>query len=159
MATHKNTWKASERRVADKFGTRRNPLSGGNSGVTRSDTRHSKLFIESKYRQRHAVVKLYNDTAKLAKLEDKVPVVALFEKGKPGFWLLLKADDLKTVANEYMTENNNYKFTPTPTPTPTPIYTPNDIVVDDLIYATDNEPIEIRKVKPPGGKESFPQTS
>jgi hypothetical protein len=152
MATHKNTWKASERRVADKFGTKRNPLSGGNSGVTRSDTRHSKLFIESKYRKRHAVIKLYNDTAKLAKLENKVPLVALFEKGKPGFWLLLKEEDLKTIANEYMTENNNYKFTPVPMPTPTPL----DIVIDDIRYAVDNEPIEIRKVNPPGGKESFP---
>jgi hypothetical protein len=75
-------------------------LSGGNGGVTRSDSRHDRLFLETKLRVKHTVVTLYDETAKLAKLEGKIPVVALAEKNRPGLWLLIKAEDLQAVANE-----------------------------------------------------------
>jgi hypothetical protein len=90
-----STWKAVERRIAAFFGSRRTPLSGGNSGHTRSDTLHPSLFVEAKHRAKHTTYTLYRETAELAKAEGKLPVIALHEKGKPGFLVCCHCDDLK----------------------------------------------------------------
>lgn len=87
-------WKRAERCVAEFFRARRTPLSGGNSAHTRSDTLHPRLFVETKYRKRFAVVSLWDETATKAKREGKTPVVALVERGRPGFWVCMKAEDL-----------------------------------------------------------------
>ncbi len=94
-------WKARERSIAEAFKTERTPLSGGNGKQTRSDTLHPRLFIESKLRVRHTAVSLWDDTAELAKKEKKIPVVALCEKGRPGFFILVHSSDLVQVASEY----------------------------------------------------------
>ena len=91
-------WKALERRVARRFGAERTPLSGGASRITRSDSLHPELYIETKGRARHTAVALWRDTAAKAKVEGKVPVVVLAEKGCPGTWLLVRTDDLQAVA-------------------------------------------------------------
>lgn len=96
----KKTWKSVERKVAAFWGAKRTPLSGGNSGHTRSDTLHDILFVETKYRQVHSAVQLWHKTAILAEKENKIPVVALVEKGRRGFWLLVHAGDLTAVANQ-----------------------------------------------------------
>lgn len=100
--THRNTWKAAERRVAALFGTLRQRLSGssGREDESAADTKHPILFIEVKYREKHAVRALWEKTAKLAKSEGKAPVVALVDKGKPGFLLCIHIDDLPRVAAE-----------------------------------------------------------
>lgn len=92
------TWKQSERDVAEFFGTTRTPLSGGASGHTRSDTLHPELFIEVKYRKRHTSVALWDETEALAVKEKKVPVVCLKEKGRHGFWILVRSTDLDKVS-------------------------------------------------------------
>lgn len=95
------SWKAFERRVARFFGCQdRNPLSGINSKHTASDTLHDTLFIECKQRKKHAVVRLWDKCKPLAKEENKIPVVALSEKGRPGFWILVHSSDLTAVANQ-----------------------------------------------------------
>ena len=94
------TWKSVERKVAAFFGTKRTPLSGGNSGHTRSDTLHQALFIETKYRVKHSAVQLWRKTEELARKENKIPVVALVEKGARGYWFLVHASDLLSVADE-----------------------------------------------------------
>lgn len=100
--TARGTWKARERQIAAEFGTKRTPLSGINSGHnTHSDTLHTSVYIEVKYRAKHSVLTLYRDVKTKAEAEGKAPVVALAEKGKAGFWLLLHSDDLKKVAEEY----------------------------------------------------------
>jgi len=86
-------WKAFERRVAKFFGTLRTSLSGGNSKITRSDSMHPSLFIEAKQRKKFAVIKLWDETKKLADKENKIPVIALAEKNRPGFWLLIHSED------------------------------------------------------------------
>ena len=48
--THKESWKAFERRVASDFKTTRTPLSGMVKTITNSDTLHPDLYIECKYR-------------------------------------------------------------------------------------------------------------
>lgn len=94
------TWKAVERKIASFFGTLRTPLSGGNSGHTRSDSRHPVLFVEAKHRTKHTAVTLWDSVKKLAIKENKIPVVCLNEKGRPGFWIMVHSDDLEAVAAE-----------------------------------------------------------
>ena len=91
------TWKKVESKVAEFFGTKRTPLSGGNSGHTRSDTLHEKFFIEIKYRKSFSVINLWRKTAELAKKEKKIPIVCLSEKNKNGFWILIHSDDFKKI--------------------------------------------------------------
>jgi hypothetical protein len=92
------SWKRSERRVARLFGAERNPLSGGNSGVTRSDSRHERLFIETKERARHEAWSIYDDAAEKAKKEGKLPVVALVQRGRRGVLICVNSADLKEFA-------------------------------------------------------------
>lgn len=92
--TATNTWKQGERRVAAFFKTKRVPLSGGNSGHTRSDTMHSRLFIETKHRARHQVRALHDATKALADKENKIPLLALIDKNRPGFLLVVHSSDL-----------------------------------------------------------------
>ena len=88
-------WKRREREVASFFNGQRTPLSGGNSKVTRADVIHKNLFIECKLRAKHAVISLWDETAKIAKTEEKIPVVVLCEKNRPGFWIMVHSNDLK----------------------------------------------------------------
>lgn len=88
-------WKEMELKVAKFFKTERTPLSGGNSKITRSDTLHKKLFIEVKAREAFSVVTLWRETEKLAVKENKIPVVALVERGKHGFWVLIRSNNIK----------------------------------------------------------------
>ena len=93
-------WKRREREVASFFNGKRTSLSGGHGKVTRADVMHNKLFIECKLRAKHTVVSLWDETAILAKEEDKTPVVALCEKHRPGFWVMVHSSDLSTLINE-----------------------------------------------------------
>ena len=100
---NKSNWKGFERDVAKDFGGRRNPLSGGNSGVTRGDTRDTgDLFIECKKRKKLSVWTLFKQVEELAKREDKLPVVALKETGKHGYLLVIKPEDLIRVCGQYI---------------------------------------------------------
>ena len=90
-------WKNRERLVAKFFGGMRNALSGINSKVTHSDVIHDNLFIECKLRAKHTAISLWDDTAKLAKEEGKTPVIALCEKNRPGFWLMVHSSDLEKI--------------------------------------------------------------
>ena len=95
-------WKQDERIVAKLFGTKRTPLSGGNSGITRADTRHDELFIEVKKRQSHAVFQLWLKTKELAKDEDKVPVVALRQSNSQYTLVVVEIRDLLHVQEMYI---------------------------------------------------------
>lgn len=97
--TSKGTWKSFENLVAKFFGTRRVPLSGSNSGHgTNSDSLHPKLYIECKVRSKIALWQLFTDTEKKAKVESKVPVVAVKQKGEKGYLLLIRPEDLQKIA-------------------------------------------------------------
>ena len=92
-------WKQRERDVADFFHGQRNPLSGRNSKHTAADVIHEKLFIEVKLRKMHTAVSLWDQVNHLAEKEDKVPVVCLCQKNRPGFWILVHSDDLVNLAS------------------------------------------------------------
>ena len=97
--TSKSCWKEFERVVAKFFGTRRVPLSGSNSGHgTNSDSLHPKLYIECKVRGKISLWQLFTDTEQKAKVEKKVPVVAIKQKGEKGYLLVMRPNDLQKVA-------------------------------------------------------------
>lgn len=102
MATHKSTWKRRERDIAAFFFSERTPLSGGNSKQTRSDSLSKHFFVEAKLREHYSVAELFRNTAKLAKVEGKVPVVALCEKHQEGFMLLVSKEDFPRLARMYL---------------------------------------------------------
>lgn len=97
--TSKSAWKSFERVVATYFGTRRVPLSGSNSGHgTNSDSLHPKLYIECKVRGKISLWQLFIDTEKKAKVEGKIPVVAIKQKGEKGYLLVMRPQDLDKIA-------------------------------------------------------------
>ena len=93
-------WKRREREVATYFNGERTSLSGINSKITRADVIHDELFVECKLRAKHSVVSLWDDTAKLAKDENKIPVIALCEKNRPGFWIMVHSNDLVKIKKD-----------------------------------------------------------
>lgn len=97
--TSKSSWKSFERVVAKFFGTRRVPLSGSNSGHgTNSDSLHDKLYIECKLRGKISLWSLFEDTEKKARQENKIPVVAIKQKGSRGYLLVMRPLDVKKIA-------------------------------------------------------------
>ncbi|WP_435005126.1 hypothetical protein P12x_003019 [Tundrisphaera lichenicola] len=107
MSTNRRTWQKSEGRAAAIFGALRQVLSGssGRDDNTASDSTHTTLFIESKYRDKHAVRTLHDATRILARKEGKIPVVTLFDKGRSGFLVCIHSDDLAAVVAEYCGAN------------------------------------------------------
>ena len=68
------SWKAAESRIGIFYGAKgimrsgRQPLSGGNSGVTRGDAPHPTIFIESKRDKKyHSAIKLWREYKKKSK--------------------------------------------------------------------------------------------
>ncbi len=55
-----------------------------------------------KYRERHAVRTLYDTTQALARKEGKTPVLALVDKGRPGFLICVHCDDMPIVLSEFL---------------------------------------------------------
>jgi len=104
MATSRSTWKRRERDSAALFGTRRQigSGSGGRADQTRSDSLHPRIFLETKLRASSAVRTLFDKTAAMAKAESKIPVLALFDKGRPGALLVFSADHLIEIAAELL---------------------------------------------------------
>jgi len=108
------TWKSKERQIAKYFGCLRQRLSGssGRDDETASDSTHATLFLEVKYRAKHATRELHDATRKKADKEGKLPVVCLASKGKAGFLVCFHSDDLETVLAEILAS----KYPPDPLP-------------------------------------------
>jgi len=106
--THRRTWQKFEQQVAEKFGSTRTPLSGGDSKITRSDSLHESLFIECKLAQSFAVWTLFESTEEKAKVENKTPVVALKKKNAKGFLVVLKFEDIESVS-KFLSNNGHTK--------------------------------------------------
>jgi hypothetical protein len=106
--TSKSAWKARERTAARLFGAERQVGSGslGREDRSRSDSTHDRLFLETKLRARCAVRTLYDATRELAKKEDKLPVLALASKGRPGLLIVVHSDDLDSFAREVLSSTS-----------------------------------------------------
>ena len=93
-------WKERERQVARWFGAERTVGSGSDAKYGRtsaSDSTHKKLYVETKHRVKYAVVTLWDSVKGKARQEKKVPVIALAERGRPGFWLVMHCGDAEAV--------------------------------------------------------------
>ena len=53
-----------------------------------------KIKLVNHLKKKHAVISLWDETKKLADLEKKTPVIALCEKYRKGFWIIIHSDDL-----------------------------------------------------------------
>lgn len=95
------SWKAFEADVAEFLAPgvgRRTPLSGGNSGHrTSSDCLDVGVYAEVKYRARHTVYSLCDDTRKKALKEKLLPIVCLKEKGRHGFLMVIDSRDFDEI--------------------------------------------------------------
>lgn len=96
MKRHSMAWRTFEYRVAELFGGIRCAFSGAQPAVTgtRADVRHPHLFIEAKYRQKHSLATLMQDTRVKADAERKIPVVCLKEHGQRGCLIVIDSNDL-----------------------------------------------------------------
>lgn len=66
--------------------------------------KNKNLKIIKIEKKKHSVLTLYDDTKKMADVENKTPVIALCQKNRKGFWIVVKSTDLNTVIN---VRNNN----------------------------------------------------
>ena len=57
----------------------------------------SKLLTRKIEKKKHSVISLWDKTSKLAQDEGKIPIVALCQKHRKGFWIVVKDDDLDKV--------------------------------------------------------------
>lgn len=105
--SHRRTWQKAESRAASLFGASRQPGSGsmGRDDQSRSDSTHPRIFLECKYRERHAVRSLLDSTCELAQREGKFAVVGLFDKGRPGFVVAIHSSDIEEFVIQYCAAN------------------------------------------------------
>lgn len=101
--TNSQTWKTIERAVAEFLAPgvgRRTPLSGANSGHnTSSDCLNVGVYAEVKYRLKHTVYTLFDDTRTKALKEKLLPVVCLKEKHRQGFLIVIDSRDFDRVTD------------------------------------------------------------
>ena len=103
MTTHKDTWKALERRICEKFNGRRTPLSGSNSQHGTSadciETNYPEYYLEIKLRESFLHHTMFEDDVKKpAEKEGKIPILITHKKNaKTGALVVLRLDDFLEV--------------------------------------------------------------
>ena len=95
--THRGTWKAFERVVSSFFGcTRTGPMQAKDA----SDIDHPIVHCQCKHSQRHTILTVWDAAKVVADKSGKIPVVAIKQKGRHGFWLMCHSDDFIEVAKQ-----------------------------------------------------------
>ena len=61
--------------------------------------KNKNLKITKVEKKKHGVITLYDETKKLANAENKIPVIALCQKHRKGFWIVALASDLEKIIN------------------------------------------------------------
>tara|TARA_R110002110_G_scaffold256801_1_gene472770 strand:+ start:263 stop:478 length:216 start_codon:yes stop_codon:yes gene_type:complete len=59
--------------------------------------KNKNLKVKVIEKKKHAVLTLYDETKKLAKAENKIPVIALCQSRRKGFWIVVHEDDLDKI--------------------------------------------------------------
>lgn len=101
---HRRTWKKGEQRVAEFFNAKRNSLSGINSKLSSSDSTHKILYIECKHGKKFLNEKLWLDTLKKAKEENKTPLVVSQKLHNNEPIIMCRLKDIKKIAVEVKDE-------------------------------------------------------
>ena len=94
-------WKVVEAEVGRFFASRRVPLSGSNSGhSTQADLLNPHVYVEEKYRDKHAAVELYFSELSKAREEGKPLVIALKQRRQqnPPWLMLIDPRDIFRIA-------------------------------------------------------------
>lgn len=101
MTTHKDTWKSLERRICEKFGGRRTPLSGSNSQHgTSSDcieTNYPWLYIEIRLREYFLHHNIFRDIEKQSKDENKIPILFTRTKNNNDSLVIMKLENFMEI--------------------------------------------------------------
>ena len=109
--TSKRTWKSLESRVCQKFSGIRTPLSGSNSQHgTAADcinTAFPQLYIEIKLRASFLHHTLFKDAAKMAKAEDKIPLLVTHVKNEESELVVLRIEDFLKILNSGIASQSN----------------------------------------------------
>ena len=88
-------WKRDERKCCRFFGCeRRGPMQELND----ADGTHPQLHSQVKRRKKHSIIGTWDDAKDFTKKTGKIPIVALTQHNRKGFWILVKEDDLIAVA-------------------------------------------------------------
>lgn len=95
--THRRTWQKFETTVARFFGVER---SGPMQAKDASDIDHGTIHAQCKLAKKHAIVSVWDAALAIAKNDKKIPVVAIKVKGRHGWWIMCKSEDLLNVAGE-----------------------------------------------------------
>ena len=90
-------WKKFERTVARYFGCER---TGPMQAKDANDINHDCLHVQCKHAKRHAILSVWDAAKRVARKDNKIPVVAIKQKGRHGFWLMCHSSDLTAVANQ-----------------------------------------------------------
>ncbi len=72
----------------------------GRAGDADLQTTLEGVHFEVKGRAKHSVLRFYEQAEDDARKTSSIPVVLLRENGDPNFYLLLRLDDLRTVAGK-----------------------------------------------------------
>lgn len=87
-------FKRAERRVAGMLGTRRTPLSGGNSRHTRSDTLHPDLYVEVKLAKNPPLWDEMLGLRRRAARQDRRPLIVLTHPDRSLRMAIVDLEDL-----------------------------------------------------------------
>lgn len=87
-------FKRAERRVAEMLGTRRTPLSGGNSAHTRSDTLHPDLYVEVKLAKRPPLWDRMHELRKRARRVGRSPLTLVTHPDNGPRLVLMDLEDM-----------------------------------------------------------------
>lgn len=65
-----------------------------------SDSLHSKIYLECKYRKYWAILALFESIEDRAKKEGKIPVLSLKQAGKIDSLWVVRSSDIKEIATK-----------------------------------------------------------
>ena len=91
-------WKRDERKVCRDFGCERH---GPMQSLGDDDGTHPNIHIQVKRRKQHSIIKVWDEAKEFTSQTGKVPIVALTQHNRPGYWILVKNNDLLSVARQY----------------------------------------------------------
>jgi len=130
MSTHRRTWQKREQAAAKMFGCQRQRLSGssGRADCSGSDSTHPRLFIETKTKSSASMISLFDSTQEIAKRENKIPILMLAKKNRPGFVVVCRSRDLRKIAAE-LTDDDPFTTAEIP-------HMPKSIASDDADLST-----------------------
>jgi hypothetical protein len=90
-------WKKFERTVARFFGCER---TGPMQEKDANDINHDCLHVQCKHSKKIAIVNVWDAAKAVADKEGKIPCVAIKQKGRHGWWIMVRAEDLTAIANQ-----------------------------------------------------------